>query len=66
MKKFKEKIQFIHVGLKKLTSIVKSRTGVYELIPMDEKSTSALINVKDICLGGLCIESKYEILEDVM
>ena len=62
----KERRKFIRVGIKKLTSIVKNHTGVYELIPKDEKSTPTLINVKDICLGGLRIESKYEILEGVM
>ena len=62
----KERRKFIRVGIKKLTSIVKNHTGVYELIPKDEKSIPTLINVKDICLGGLRIESKYEILDGVM
>ena len=62
----KERRKFIRVGIKKLTSIVKNHTGVYELIPKDKKSIPTLINVKDICLGGLRIESKYEILEGVM
>ena len=62
----KERRKFIRVGIKKLTSIVKNHIGVYELVPKDEKSIPTLINVKDICLGGLRIESKYEILEGVM
>jgi hypothetical protein len=61
-----ERRKFIRVDIKKLTSIVKNHTGVYELIPKDAKSIPTLINVKDISSGGLRIESKYEILEGVM
>ena len=53
------------MGIKQLTSIVKSQGGGFELIEKSSKSTSTLINVKDISVGGIRIESKYEIKKGV-
>ena len=61
MKKHKEKRKFLRIGVKQLTSIIKSTGGDYELIKESSESTSTLINVKDISVGGLRIESKLEI-----
>ena len=61
MKKNKEKREFIRVGVKRLTSIIKNHGGGFELIEESSESTPTLINVKDISVGGLRIESKLEI-----
>ena len=61
MKKNKEKREFIRVGVKRLTSIIKNHGGGFELIEESSESTSTLINVKDISVGGLRIESKLEV-----
>ena len=65
MKKNKEKRKFLRIGVKKLTSIIKSRGGSYELIEESSKSASTLIDVKDISVGGLRIESKLEIKKGI-
>ena len=59
IKKSKEKRKFIRIGVKRLTSIIKNQVG-FELIEESEKLTTTLINVKDISVGGLRIESKRE------
>ena len=51
----------IRVGIKKITSIVKSSGGDYEVIQGDDKAKAATINIVDISMGGLCIESKRNI-----
>jgi len=61
MMKKKEKREFIRVGVKRLTSIIKNHGGGFELIEESSKSTPILINVKDISVGGLRIESKLAI-----
>ena len=61
MKKNKEKREFIRVGVKRLTSIIKNHGGGFELIEESSESTPILINVKDISVGGLRIESKLEV-----
>ena len=61
MKKNKEKREFIRVGVKRLTSIIKNQGGGFDLIEESSESTPTLINVKDISVGGLRIESKLEI-----
>ena len=60
MKKNEERREFIRVGVSQLTSIIKTEKG-FELIEKSTKPTSTLINVKDISVGGLRIESKNEI-----
>ena len=49
-----------------MTSIIKSTGGHYELIKESSKSTSTLINVKDISVGGLRIESKLEVKKGLL
>ena len=61
MKEHKEKRKFLRVGVKQLTSIIKNQGGGFDLIEESSESTSTLINVKDISVGGLRIESKLEI-----
>ena len=56
----KENRSSIRVGIKQLTSIVKSG-GDYELVEGSEKVVPATIHIKDISTGGLCIESKQEL-----
>ena len=65
MKKNKEQRKFLRVGVKKLTSIIKSQGGGYELIEESSKPASTLIDVKDISVGGLRIESKFKIKKGV-
>jgi len=65
MKKYQEKRKFIRAGMKLLTSIIKNEGGGYELIEESSKPTSQLINVKDISVGGLRIESKLEIKKGI-
>ena len=60
MEKNKERRKFIRVGVKRLTCIIKNSGGGYELIEKSLKTTPYLINVKDISVGGLHIESKHE------
>ena len=59
-KKISENRASIRVGIKQLTSIVKSG-GEYELIEGSDKAIPLTIYIKDISTGGLCIESKQEI-----
>ena len=65
MQKYKEKRKFLRVGVKQLTSIIKTRGGGYELIKESLKSTPALINIKDISVGGLRVESKLQIKKGI-
>ena len=61
MKEHKEKRKFLRVGVKQLTSIIKNQGGGFELIEESSEPIPALINVKDVSVGGLRIESKLEI-----
>ena len=65
MQEYKEKRKFLRVGVKQLTSIIKTQGGGFELIKESLKSTPALINIKDISVGGLRIESKHEIKKGI-
>ena len=65
MKKHKEKREFLRVGVKQLTSIIKNQGGGYELIDKSLAATPTLINIKDISVGGLRIESKHEIKKGI-
>ena len=57
MTKINDKRSYVRVGIKKLPSIVKNG-GDYELVQGDDKAATATINIVDISMGGLCIESK--------
>ena len=50
----------IRVGIKQLPSIVKNR-GDFELVQGSDKAKPAKINIVDISMGGLCIESKQNL-----
>ena len=65
MKKHKEKRKFLRIGVKRLTSIIKNHAGSFDLIEKSSESISTLINVKDISVGGLRIESQLEIKKGV-
>lgn len=54
-----EKRNSIRVGIKLLTSIIKSG-GDYELVKGSNKMKTITIHIKDISTGGLCIESKEQ------
>ena len=60
-RKIQDSRNSIRVGIKKLTSIVKGDGGDYEVIQGDDKAKPASINIVDISMGGLCIESKRNI-----
>ena len=60
MKKHKEKRKFLRVGVKRLASIIRSIGGHYELVAESTEPTPTLINVKDISVGGLRIESRLQ------
>ena len=66
MKKNKDKREFIRVGVKRMTSIIKNHGGGFELVEESSESTSTLINVKDISVGGLRIESKLEVKKGLL
>ena len=54
----------IRVGIKQLPSIVKTR-GDFELVQGSNKAKPAKINIVDISMGGLCIESKQDLRSGV-
>lgn len=64
-RKIDNKRSSIRVGIKKLTSIVKGDNGDYELVQGDDKAKTATINIVDVSMGGLCIESKSNIKSGV-
>ena len=64
-KKIQDNRGSLRVGIKKLTSIVKGDGGDYEVIQGDDKAKTASINIVDISMGGLCIESKSNIRSGV-
>jgi len=61
----KNKRAFIRVGIKQLTSIVRTSGGDYEVVEGDEKTVFTKVKILDISTGGLCIESKNQIKEGV-
>ena len=60
MTKIKDNRGSMRVGMKKLTSIVRSG-GDFELIQGTDKAMVTKINITDISYGGLCIESKQRL-----
>ena len=65
MTKIKNNRNSIRVGIKQITSIVKSSAGDYELVKGDDKAKAAMIKILNISMGGLCIESKSSIRSGV-
>ena len=55
-----EKRKYLRVKVKKLTSIVKSDDGSYELVKQSVGALGAQMDLKDISTGGLRIDSVKE------
>ena len=64
MKEYKEKRKFLRVGVKRLTSIIKTHGG-FELIEESLQAITTLANVQDISVGGLRLESRLEIKKGI-
>ena len=50
----------LRIGIKKITSIIKSR-GSYKVEQGDNKKIFSKVKIQDISTGGLCIEAKSQI-----
>ena len=64
MTKIANNRKFIRVGIKQLPSIVKN-CGDFELVKGFDKAKIAKINIVDISMGGLCIQSKQDLKSGV-
>ena len=52
-----EKRAYFRVSVGRLTSIIKNSDGNYEVVDKSIKPLDTEINIKDVSVGGLCIES---------
>ena len=50
----------IRVSIDRLTSVIKNSDGVFEVVDKSTKPLDTWINIKDVSLGGLRIESSKE------
>ena len=55
-----EKRAFFRVSVGRLTSIIKNSDGNYEVVDKSAKPLDTHINIKDVSVGGLRIESSKE------
>ena len=55
-----EKRAYFRVSIDRLTSIIKNSDGNYEVVDKSTKPLDTWINIKDVSLGGLRIESAKE------
>ena len=55
-----EKRAYFRVSVNKLTSIIKNSDGNYEVVDKSTKPLDTHINIKDVSVGGLRIESAKE------
>jgi len=55
-----EKRAFFRVSIDRLTSIIKNSDGNYEVVDKSIKPLDTHINIKDVSVGGLRIESAKE------
>ena len=55
-----EKRAFFRVSVGRLTSIIKNREGTFEVVDKSAKPLDTHINIKDVSVGGLRIESVKE------
>ena len=55
-----EKRAYFRVSVNKLTSIIKNSDGNYEVVDKSTKPLDTHINIKDVSVGGLRIESVKE------
>jgi hypothetical protein len=56
----KEQRTSLRIGIKKITSIVKS-SGSYKVEKGDDKTINTKVKILDISPGGLCIEAEFQI-----
>ena len=55
-----EKRAYFRVSVARLTSIIKNSDGNYEVVDKSTKPLDTHINIKDVSVGGLRIESAKE------
>ena len=55
-----EKRTYFRVSIDQLTSIIKNSSGNYEVVDKSTKTLDTHINIKDVSVGGLRIESAKE------
>jgi len=55
-----DKREYFRVSVARLTSIIKNTAGNYEVVDKSIKPSDTHINIKDISVGGLRIESAKE------
>ena len=55
-----EKRAYFRVSVNKLTSIIKNSDGNYEVVDKSTKPLNTYINIIDVSVGGLRIESSKE------
>ena len=55
-----EQRKYFRVSVGRLPSLVKNRSGAFEVVDKSIKPLDAYINIKDISVGGLRIESAKE------
>ena len=55
-----EKREFFRVSIDQLTSIIKNSDGNYEVVDKSTKTLDTHIDIKDVSVGGLRVESAKE------
>ena len=55
-----EKRAYFRVSVGRLTSVIRNREGTFEVVDKSIKPLDTYINIKDVSLGGLRIESAKE------
>ena len=55
-----EKRAYFRVSVGRLTSVIRNREGTFEVVDKSIKPLDTYINIKDVSLGGLRIESVKE------
>ena len=58
-----EKRAYFRVSIDRLTSVIKNSDGVFEVVDKSTKPLDTHINIKDVSVGGLRIESVKEQFE---
>ena len=55
-----DKREYFRVSVKRLTSVIKNSEGNFEVVDKSIKPLDTYINIKDVSVGGLRIESAKE------
>ena len=55
-----EQRKYFRVSVGRLTSLIKNRAGTFEVVDKSIKPLDTYINIKDVSVGGLRIESAKE------